>query len=98
MAGTYEPLARRLCRAVKDLGNLDAVPREQAAKALKGAPDELVQGAIEFALQKGWIKVEGQPVNSLTLTPAGEAIGQKTKVHPYVQPKLSVRRVAPKQK
>jgi len=98
MAGTYEPLARRLCRAMNDLGKSDPVPRDQVAKALKGAPDELVQGAIAFALQKGWITVEGRPVQSLMLTPAGEAIGQKTKGYPYGPPKTKARRVAPKQK
>jgi hypothetical protein len=98
MAGTYEPLARRLCRSVNELGNGVSVPRDQVAKALKGAPDELVEGAITFALQKGWIKVEGRPVHSLMLTPDGEAIGQKTKGYPYGPPKTKARRVAPKQK
>lgn len=83
MAGTYEPLARRLCRAVNDLGKGAWVRRDQAAKELKVATDELVQGYITYAAQKGWIMVGGQPVHSLRLTPAGEAIGQKKNTYPY---------------
>lgn len=98
MAGTYEPLARRLCRAVNELGSGEAVPRDQVAKALKGAPDELVQGGIAFAVQKGWITVDGPAEPSLTLTPAGAVVGQKTKGYPYGPPKTTARRVAPKQK
>ena len=98
MAGTYEPLARRLCRAVNDLGKGEWVRRDQAAKELKVATDELVQGAIAYAAQKGWIMVGGQPVHSLMLTPAGRAIGQRKNSYPYGPGIAKPQRVAPKRR
>jgi hypothetical protein len=83
MAGTYEPLARRLCRVVNDLAVAEWVTLAQVTKELKGAPDELVQGAIEYAAQKGWIEVEGRPAARLMLTPAGVSVGQKKSGYPY---------------
>ena len=98
MAGTYEHLARRLCRVVHDLGRGEWVRRDQAAKELKVATDELVQGAITFAAQKGWIMVGGQPVHSLMLTPAGEAIGQNKNSYPYGSAKAKPPRATSKRK
>jgi hypothetical protein len=86
MARSYEPLARRLCKALHDLmGDRAAqwIPVSKAALELRVANAELVAGAIAHASSQRWLMVGGQPVHSLILTSRGEAVAQKQTRPPY---------------
>jgi hypothetical protein len=83
MARTFEPLARRLCKAVHDLTDAppdDWVPLKRAALEINVTNQELIDGAVAEAVQKGWLKVSGKPVPThLLLTAAGQAVAIKKK-------------------
>ena len=86
MTRSYEPLARRLCRALYDLMGDKAgqwVSVNKAAQELRVANEGLVAGAIAHASSQRWLMVGGQPVHSLILTPQGEAVAQKQTGYPY---------------
>jgi hypothetical protein len=77
---SYEPLARRMCKAVHDLmggkhSQWVSVTRVSGQINVKDA--EMLAGAISFAAQSGWLQVGGQPAHSLLLTPLGEQAALK---------------------
>ena len=83
MARLFEPLARRLCKAVHDLTDAppdDWVPLKRAALEINVTNQELIDGAVAQAVQKGWLQVSGKPVPThLLLTAAGQAVAIKKK-------------------
>jgi hypothetical protein len=82
MARTFEPLARRLCRALYDLMPGQAaqwVSVSRAAKEINVTNRELIDGAISHAAHQGWLMVGEQPARSLMLTQRGELIATKKK-------------------
>ena len=82
MARTFEPLAKRVCKAAYDLadGKLSQwVAVSVVAKEINVANTELIEGSIVHAVRMGWLVVEGKPVQSVMLTALGEPIAaQKT--------------------
>jgi hypothetical protein len=77
MARTYEPLARRLCKAVLDLSEVPPnkwVPVKEAATAINVSYPELIAGAVAHARQKGWLEAVGDPAVRLRLTDAGRIV------------------------
>jgi hypothetical protein len=70
-------LARLLCRGLHEGGTrklpcwilLDAVLTSLAIE-----PSRHVDDAIAYAAGRGWLKAEGEPVHSLTITAAGVAM------------------------
>jgi hypothetical protein len=92
---SYEPLAVRLCKAVHDLAGDKPGQRisvTAAAKAIKVADQEMINGAISHAVQRGWLRTGGKPAHSLLLTPAGEAAALKKSAHPYIAARLKAAR------
>ena len=83
MARTFEPLARRLCKAVHDLMDVppnDWVPLKRAAAEMNVTNQELIDGAVALAVHKGWLQVDGKPgTTHLLLTTAGQAVAIKKK-------------------
>jgi len=76
MARTFEPLARRLIKAVHDLtGNPsnEWVPLKSAATVINVTYPELIEGAVLHSRQKGWLEENGMPSRKLRLTHAGRA-------------------------
>ena len=101
MARSYEPLARRLCKALYDLmGDKAAhwVPVNKATLELRVENAELVAGAISHASGQRWLMVGGQPVHSLILTSQGEAVAQKQTGYPYTVAKKKAARGMPTRK
>lgn len=82
MARTYEPLARRLCKAVHDLSEAPPdkwVPVKEAATAINVSYPELIDGAVAHARHKGWLEAVGEPVVRLRLTDAGRLVTKKAR-------------------
>ena len=82
MARTYEPLARRLCKAVHDLSEVPPnkwVPVKEAATAINVSYQELIDGAVAHARQRGWLEAVGKPAVRLRLTDAGRMVSNKIK-------------------
>ena len=81
MARTFEPLARHLCKAVHDLTDASPdewVPLKRAVLEINVTNQELIDGAVAEAVQKGWLKVSGKPVPThLLLSAAGQAVAIK---------------------
>ena len=80
MARTFEPLARRLVKAVHDL--MEAPPNawvseSNAAIQINVSNRELIDGAVTHAVQRGWLQADGKPVHRLLLTPTGLAALKK---------------------
>jgi len=81
MARTYEPLARRLCKAVHDLSEAPPdkwVPVKEAATAINVSYPELIDGAVAHARHRGWLEAAGKPVR-LRLTDAGRLVSSKAR-------------------
>jgi hypothetical protein len=79
MARTYEPLARRLIKAVHDLTKARSnewVPLKSAATVINVTYPELIEGAVSHSRQKGWLEENGLAARGLRLTHAG-----RTAVH-----------------
>ena len=73
---SYEPLARRLCKGVNDLmegKHSQWVSVSKISKHIHVTDAEMLNGAMTFAAQSGWLMVGGQPVHSVLLTPSGQA-------------------------
>jgi len=82
MARTYEPLARRLCKAVHDLSEIPQnkwVPVKDAATAINVSYQELIDGAVAHAWQRGWLEAVGKPVVRLRLTDAGRIVSNRAR-------------------
>ena len=82
MARTYEPLARRLCKAVNDLSEVPPnrwVPVKDAATVINVSYPELIDGAVTHAQQRGWLEAVGTPAVRLRLTDAGRIVSSKAK-------------------
>jgi hypothetical protein len=84
MARTFEPLARRLCKAVHDL--MEAPPNawvseSNAATEINVSNRELIDGAVTHAVQRGWLRADGRPVHRLLLTATGLAAVKKKQSH-----------------
>jgi len=82
---SFEPLARRVCKAlVAVMGEKRSqwVPVASVARAINVSDDELVEGAIRHAERAGWLATGGTPVHSVLLTPAGEHIAEKIRWQP----------------
>jgi hypothetical protein len=82
MARTFEPLARRLCKALYDLmpgQTAQWVSVSSAAKEINVTNKELIDGAVSHAAHQGWLMIGGQPAHSLMLTRPGELIATKKK-------------------
>ena len=81
MARTFDPLARRLCKAVHDLMKSpphDGVLLDRATAQMNVTNQELIEGAVAHAVQKGWLQVKRMPATTrLILTVTGHAIGSK---------------------
>jgi hypothetical protein len=74
MARTFEPLARRLIKAVHDLSgdpSNEWVPLKSAASIINVTYPELIEGAVSHSRQKGWLEENGLPSRRLRLTHAG---------------------------
>ena len=72
---SYEPLARRLCKGVNDLlsgKHSQWVSVSKVSLHIHVKDDEMLNGAITFAAQSGWIMVGGQPAHSVLLTQSGQ--------------------------
>lgn len=85
MARSFEPLARRVCKAVYDLadGSLSkSIPVDVVAAEVNVSNAELIRGAIAHARQEGWLTTSGVPVHSLLLTGSGGQIAAKAKWRP----------------
>jgi len=81
---SYEPLAVRICKALHAILNDSGsqwVPVSQVSEFIKVRDEELLNGAITLAAQKGWLMVGGQPVHSLFLTDTGEAMTLRKSGH-----------------
>ena len=79
---SYEPLARRLCKAVYDLmegKRSQWVSVTRVSQEIKVKDEEMLNGSISFAAQSGWLQVGGQPAHSVLLTAGGEAAVLKKK-------------------
>lgn len=82
MARTYEPLARRLCKAVHDLSEVPSnkwVPVTEAATVINVSYPELIDGAVTHARQRGWLEAVGKPAVRLRLTDAGRMVSTRAK-------------------
>ena len=80
---SFEPLARRLCKAVFTLiGPSQWISVASVAKEINVADEELVQGAIQHGEREGWLMSGGKPVHSVLLTHAGEQIAEKIQWQP----------------
>ena len=80
MARTFEPLARRLIKAVHDLMGVPPnawVSERDAATVINVSNRELIDGAITHAVQMGWLQADGRPIDRLLLTPTGLAALKK---------------------
>ncbi len=55
------------------------VPLKRVSEHVNVKNQELLNGAISYASQKGWFMVGGQPVHSLLLTQPGELAALKKK-------------------
>jgi hypothetical protein len=55
------------------------VPLTRVSQHIKVKDEEMLNGAMSFAAQKGWLMVKWQPVHSLMLTGAGEVAALKKK-------------------
>ena len=74
MARTYEPLARRLIKAVHDLTkdpSQEWVSLNSATIVINVTYPELIEGAVSHSRQKGWLEENGLVPRGLRLTQAG---------------------------
>ena len=81
---SYEPLAIRICKAlhaIMDGKGSQWVSVAKVSQFIKVRDEEMLNGAITLAAQKGWLMVGGQPVHSLYLTDTGEAVTLKKSGH-----------------
>jgi hypothetical protein len=79
---SYEPLARRMCKAVYDLmagKRAQWVSVTKLSEHIKVKDQEMLAGAITHAARQGWLMVGGQPVHSVLLTDSGEQAALKKK-------------------
>ena len=79
---SYEPLARRLCKAVYALmegKRSQWISVTRVSQEIKVKDEEMLTGAISFAAQSGWLMVGGQPAHSVLLTASGEVAVLKKK-------------------
>ena len=79
---SYEPLARRLCKGVFDLlagKSSQWVSVSRISQQINVKDEEMLNGAISFAAQRGWLMVGGQPVHSVLLTQPGQVAALKKK-------------------
>jgi hypothetical protein len=79
---SYEPLARRMCKAVYDI--MDAkhsqwVSVTRVSDHIKVKDPEMLTGAMSAAARAGWLQIGGQPAHSVLLTPLGEQAALKKK-------------------
>ena len=79
---SYEPLARRLYKGVNDL--LDGkhsqwVSVSKVSQHIVVKDEEMLNGAITFAAQSGWLMVGGQPAHSVLLTHSGQMAALRKK-------------------
>jgi hypothetical protein len=77
---SYEPLAVRICKAAHVI--MDGKPSQwvsvnRVSEHIKVKDEEMLNGAISHAEQRGWLMVEGQPVHSLLLTDPGKLVAIK---------------------
>jgi len=73
---SYEPLARRLCKGVNDLmagKHSQWVSVSKISEHIQVKDEEMLNGAITFAAQSGWLMIGGQPAHSVLLTQSGQA-------------------------
>ena len=73
---SYEPLARRLCKGVNDLmagKHSQWVSVSKIFQHIHVKDEEMLNGAITFAAQSGWLMIGGQPAHSVLLTQSGQA-------------------------
>jgi hypothetical protein len=75
---SYEPLARRLCKGVYDLAGGKHLQWVSVSK-ISVKDEEMLNGAISFAAQSGWLMVGGQPAHSVLLTQPGQVTALKKK-------------------
>jgi hypothetical protein len=71
-----------MCRAVYDLmagKGAQWVFVTKLSEHMKVKDQEMLEGAIAHAAQRGWLMVGGQPVHSVLLTDSGEQVAQKKK-------------------
>jgi hypothetical protein len=79
---SYEPLARRLCKGVNDLmaGKYSQwVSVSKVSQHINVKDEEMLNGAITFAAQSGWIMIGGQPAHSVLLTQSGQVSALRKK-------------------
>jgi hypothetical protein len=89
MARTYEPLARRLIKAVDDLTKEPSnewVPLTRAATVINVTYPELIEGAVSHSRQKGWLEENTVPSRKLRLTHAGRAALAR---QPWLRPSVA---------
>jgi hypothetical protein len=82
---SFEPLARRVCKAVLMLmGDKRSqwVSVVSVAKAINVSDDELIEGAVQRCKREGWLMIGGDPVHSVLLTPKGEQIAENIRWQP----------------
>jgi hypothetical protein len=70
-------LARVLCRGLQE-GSTRKLPcwllLDAVLTALAIEPSRHIDDAIGYAAERGWLKTEGNPIHSLTITAAGVAL------------------------
>ena len=79
---SYEPLARRLCKGVYDLAggkHSQWVSIRKISEHISVKDAEMLNGALTFAAQSGWLMVGGQPAHSVLLTQPGQVAALRKK-------------------
>jgi hypothetical protein len=79
---SYEPLPRRLCKGVSDVlsgKHSQWVSVSKISLHINVKDEEMLNGAMSFAAQRGWLMLGGQPVHSVLLTEPGQMAVLKKK-------------------
>jgi hypothetical protein len=79
---SYEPLALRLCKGVSDLlagKHSQWMSVSKISQHINVRDEEMLNGAIALATQRGWLIAGGQPVHSVLLTQPGQVAALKKK-------------------
>ncbi|HEY4080102.1 MAG TPA: hypothetical protein VGM81_05350 [Burkholderiaceae bacterium] len=91
MARSFDDLARRICVATATLsGGKDYqwTSVVKVATLLQITNEEIIRGAIQYAGQKAWLKVVGNPAQSVLLNPAGKKIAEAKRWAPRTAARL----------
>jgi hypothetical protein len=79
--GASEALARRLCGALAEMGELEPaswVGIDNVERHMLYAAPERIRQAVTIALARGWIAAGEYPPMSLALTEEGRAVDQRS--------------------